>query len=78
LFLTKAFAAGPPAKVSIVALTQIVFALILDWLLLDRSFNPLSLVGIALVVAPTAWVLAYRKRSQPSVIVSSTHAVESL
>jgi drug/metabolite transporter (DMT)-like permease len=78
LFLTKAFAAGPPAKVSIVALTQIVFALILDWLLLDRSFNPLSLVGIALVVAPTAWVLAYRKRSEPTVILRSPHAVESL
>ncbi|MFL5246079.1 MAG: DMT family transporter [Gemmataceae bacterium] len=78
LFLTKAFAAGPPAKVSIVALTQIVFALILDWLFLGRSFNAISLVGIGLVVAPTAWVLGYRKGPKTSVIVRSPHAVESV
>jgi drug/metabolite transporter (DMT)-like permease len=57
LFLTKAFAAGPPAKVSVVGLTQIVFAVILDWLVFDRSFGFLTLLGIGLVVVPTAWVL---------------------
>ncbi len=60
LFLTKAFAAGPPAKVSVVGLTQVVFALGL-YLLLERpEFHPATLVGIALVMAPTAWVMALR------------------
>jgi drug/metabolite transporter (DMT)-like permease len=60
LFLTRAFAAGPPAKVSVVGLTQVVFALGL-YLLLERpEFHPATLVGIALVMAPTAWVMALR------------------
>ena len=60
VFLTKAFAAGPPAKVSVVALTQIVFAMVLEVLLFGRYYNPLTLVGMGLVVAPTAWLLAIR------------------
>jgi drug/metabolite transporter (DMT)-like permease len=59
-FLTRAFAAGPPAKVSVVGLTQIVFAMGLEVLLRDRSFDLSTLVGIGLVVAPTAWVMAGR------------------
>jgi drug/metabolite transporter (DMT)-like permease len=59
-FLTKAFAAGPPAKVSVVGLTQIVFAIGLDVLSRDRTFSPGTLLGIGLVMAPTAWVMAGR------------------
>jgi drug/metabolite transporter (DMT)-like permease len=61
VFLTKAFAAGPPTKVSVVALTQIVFALILEMLFLGRSdYNPATLLGMGLVLAPTAWLLMLR------------------
>jgi drug/metabolite transporter (DMT)-like permease len=60
LFLTKAFAAGPPARVSIVNLVQIVFTMLLDMLLLSRTFEPLSLLGFALILGPTAWVLLSR------------------
>jgi drug/metabolite transporter (DMT)-like permease len=60
LLLTKAFASGPAAKVSVVGLTQVAFALILDVLLWERSFNPMTLVGMSLVLAPTAWMLAYQ------------------
>lgn len=60
VFLTKAFAAGPPAKVSLVGLTQIVFAIGFETLLSDRSFSPSTLLGIGLVMAPTAWVMAGR------------------
>jgi drug/metabolite transporter (DMT)-like permease len=60
LFLTKAFAAGPPARVSVVGLTQVVFALGLYVLLEGPEFHPATLVGIALVMAPTAWVMALR------------------
>jgi drug/metabolite transporter (DMT)-like permease len=58
LFLTKAFAAGSPAKVSVVALTQIVFVMLVEVIVWRRSFNPLTLTGMALVMVPTAWVLA--------------------
>jgi drug/metabolite transporter (DMT)-like permease len=57
LFLTKAFAAGPPAKVSVVALAQVVFAVILDRMFWDHPFRPITLVGMVLVMAPTAWLM---------------------
>jgi drug/metabolite transporter (DMT)-like permease len=58
LFLTKAFTAGPPAKISVVNLTQVVFALMLDVWLWDRPFNAGTLAGMALVLTPTAWLMA--------------------
>lgn len=61
IFLTKAFVAGIPSKVSVVGLTQIVFAMAFDVLLFDRSFNAASLLGIFLVFAPTGWLLAFEK-----------------
>jgi drug/metabolite transporter (DMT)-like permease len=57
LFLTVAFAAGPPAKVSVVGLTQVGFALLYDVGIWGHTLNTLSLIGILLVVAPTGWVL---------------------
>jgi drug/metabolite transporter (DMT)-like permease len=60
LFLTKAFASGPPAKVSVVGLTQIVFAMALEMILWRRSFTPATLVGILLVLAPTVWLMLHR------------------
>src|SRR5262249_25087548 len=45
LFLTKAFASGPPAKVAVVGLTQIVFAMVLERLLGGQSFTPARLLG---------------------------------
>jgi drug/metabolite transporter (DMT)-like permease len=56
--LTRAFTAGEPAKVSVVGLTQIVFVIGLDLLIDGMPFEPLTLAGIALVMAPTAWVMA--------------------
>jgi drug/metabolite transporter (DMT)-like permease len=63
LFLTIAFANGAPARVSVVGLTQIVFALLFDSWLFDRSINILTLLGTVLVIAPTAWLLT-RSRQQ--------------
>ena len=56
--LTMAFTGGQPARVSIVGLTQIVFAMGLDLLFTSATFDKLTIAGIALVVAPTAWVMA--------------------
>jgi drug/metabolite transporter (DMT)-like permease len=60
VFLTLAFSAGPPAKVSVVGLTQIAFAMALELLLGGPAFSPLTLAGIGLVMAPTAWMMAAR------------------
>jgi drug/metabolite transporter (DMT)-like permease len=59
LFLTKAFATGAPAKVSVVGLTQIVFSMLLDSLLFSQPYDRKTLVGIALVVLPTAWMMLH-------------------
>ncbi len=60
LLLTLAFAAGPPARVSVVGLTQIVFAVLLELALGHGTLGPMRLVGMAFVIAPTAWVLTHR------------------
>ncbi|HMC12141.1 MAG TPA: DMT family transporter [Pirellulaceae bacterium] len=57
LFLTIAFATGPPARVSVVGLSQVGFTMLLEMLVSQRSFSPLTLVGIGLVILPTAWTL---------------------
>ncbi len=64
LFLTKAFAAGPPAKVSVVALTQVGFAMIFDAVVWRHSFSAITLLGMVLVMAPTAWLVVSQGRPQ--------------
>jgi drug/metabolite transporter (DMT)-like permease len=58
--VTCAFTSGDPSRVSVVGLTQIVFALGLDVLLHGPNVAPLTLAGIGLVLAPTAWMMASR------------------
>ncbi|HVL16051.1 MAG TPA: DMT family transporter, partial [Gemmata sp.] len=65
LFLTIAFARGAPAKVSVVGLTQIVFALAFDVWLFGRSVDEATLAGTALVIAPTAWLLTRPRPKLP-------------
>jgi drug/metabolite transporter (DMT)-like permease len=64
--ITQAFTSGQPARVSVVGLTQIIFALGLDVLFHGPAVQPATLAGIGLVLAPTAWMMAGRARaSQP-------------
>jgi drug/metabolite transporter (DMT)-like permease len=58
--VTQAYTAGPPAAVSVVGLMVVVFALALDLLFHGLNVLPITLAGIALVVAPTAWVMAFQ------------------
>jgi drug/metabolite transporter (DMT)-like permease len=58
IFLTKAYAAGAPARVAVLGLTQVVFGLGFDAAVWQRALPPASLAGTALVLAPTAWLLA--------------------
>lgn len=59
LFLTKAFTSGDPSKVAVVGLTQVVFALVFD-LFQGYALHWNTVYGMALIIAPTAWVM--RKR----------------
>jgi drug/metabolite transporter (DMT)-like permease len=59
-FLTKAFSAGPPTKVSVVGLSQIIFALLLDVAFLGHKLTLTKCLGIVLVAAPTAWLMTSR------------------
>jgi drug/metabolite transporter (DMT)-like permease len=54
LFLTRAYAAGPPGEVSVVGLSQVVFAIGFDMLIWGRRLTPWTLVGFALVLGPSA------------------------
>ena len=57
LCLTRAFTSGQPARVSVVGLTQVVFAMGLDVVLHGPHFDLATVAGIGLVVAPTAWMM---------------------
>jgi drug/metabolite transporter (DMT)-like permease len=58
LCVTRAFTSGPPARISVVGLMQIVFALGLDILFEGPNIRPITMVGIVLVLAPTAWMMS--------------------
>jgi drug/metabolite transporter (DMT)-like permease len=65
LLLTAAFASGPPAKLSVVGLTQVGFAMMYDVFVWGHRYDMLSILGIVLVVAPTAWLLVQEHRVLP-------------
>jgi drug/metabolite transporter (DMT)-like permease len=64
-FLTKAFAAGPPSRVAVVGLSQVGFTMLLEMVFWQRTFGGLTLLGIVLVIGPTAWTLL---RGRPAAI----------
>jgi len=64
LCVTKAFTYGQPARISVVGLLQIVFALGLDLLIDGSSIQPTTFAGIALVLAPIAWMMLGSSRKQ--------------
>lgn len=57
LFLTRAFAYGDPARVSVVGLSQVCFAMLLESAWHHRTYSVRSLLGMAMVILPTAWVM---------------------
>jgi drug/metabolite transporter (DMT)-like permease len=72
LAMTKAFALGSPSRVSVVGLMQIVFALLFDLLLWRRQFGPPVVLGIALVVGPSAWLMLRSPLRRQSAAVHTT------
>ena len=60
--LTRAYSSGPPARMAVIGLVQVVFALGFDVALWHRAIPPATLIGIALVMAPAAWLAARHRR----------------
>ncbi|MFM7868488.1 MAG: hypothetical protein ACKPHU_30090, partial [Planctomycetaceae bacterium] len=60
LLLTRAFATGAPARVSVVALSQVAFAMVIESILWQRSYEAATLLGIGMVLGPTVWMLLRR------------------
>jgi drug/metabolite transporter (DMT)-like permease len=71
VFLTKAFASGPPTKISVLSLTQVVFAMIYDVAFEGRVLTPSTLVGFLLVLTPTAWLILHAGRLETGPPASS-------
>ena len=61
---TMAFAKGQASQISVVALSQILFGLIFDVLFWNHRVNMISLVGMVLVIVPTAWLILSRTPKQ--------------
>jgi len=55
--MTRAFALGSPQNLSIIFLSQVLFALGFDWAIWRRALEPSTLAGTVLIVAPVAWLL---------------------
>jgi drug/metabolite transporter (DMT)-like permease len=60
VLMTIAFRIALPQRLSVVGLSQVLFALGLDLLLWRRMPGDEQLIGIALVVAPVSWLLGRR------------------
>jgi drug/metabolite transporter (DMT)-like permease len=63
VLLTRAYAAGAPTRVAMVSLTQVIFGMGFDVAIWGRPFTPEVLLGIALVVAPAAWLTRSANRA---------------
>lgn len=66
LCLTKAFTLGIPSRVSVVGLSQVGFALLFEVALENRRYDLSSLIGMVLILAPTASLLLRRRDSDPA------------
>jgi drug/metabolite transporter (DMT)-like permease len=62
--MTRAFAKGHASRISVIALSQILFGLVFDVLFWNHSINLISLFGMVLVIAPTAWIILGRASQQ--------------
>lgn len=70
MMLTRAFSHGDPPRVAVVGLSQVVFALIIDVTFANHPVTATMLIGIMLVLAPTAWVMLDRivKKREPQLV----------
>ena len=62
-FLTKAFTAGDPARMSVASLSQFAFVAVLDFVLLNPVLDWHKVVGIPLILGPTVWLMLQRVKT---------------
>jgi drug/metabolite transporter (DMT)-like permease len=62
--MTLAFAKGQASRVSVIALSQILFGLVFDAIFWKRPVNAISLLGMVFVIIPTAWLILSRTPAQ--------------
>jgi drug/metabolite transporter (DMT)-like permease len=65
VFLTLAFSRGTATKVAVVGLSQVVMVMGFEAAVGSKRFDQLELLGTALVLGPTAWLMA-RARKVPA------------
>lgn len=70
--LTHAFKLGPATQVSVVGLSQVGFAMLIDMFVWGRQFNGTTLLGIALVLGPTGWLLWNGREKRTAVTLPVT------
>lgn len=68
LAMTRAFAMGSAPRMSVVGLTQIVFAALFDLVIWRRPFDALTVLGILLVVAPSIWLTLHNPLKRDAAI----------
>jgi drug/metabolite transporter (DMT)-like permease len=62
--MTLAFAKGQASRVSVVALSQILFGLAFDAVFWGRPVNAISLLGMTFVIIPTSWLILSKTPAQ--------------
>ncbi|MEW4570470.1 DMT family transporter [Tautonia sp. JC769] len=60
--LTKAYALGVPTRVAVIGLSQVVFAMAFDLWIWGRVLTPMTLLGMAFVLGPTALLTTQARR----------------
>lgn len=75
-FLTRAFTAGDPAKLSVASLSQFVMIFFLDIMVLDNSIDVNKLWGIPLILGPTIWLMTRRIETPALVLAPNGVAME--
>src|SRR5690606_15877165 len=60
--LTRAYALGVPTRVAVIGLSQVAFAMAFAGGIWGRVLSPMTLVGTAFVLAPTALLTARARR----------------
>lgn len=78
ILLTKAYASGPPAKIAVLSLTQVVFGLAFDVLLQGRALTWPTLLGFVMVLGPTAWITSRAARAKAGAIPGPSPSRSSL
>lgn len=66
VFLTLAYRLGSPTKVSVVGLSQVVMVMVAESAIGWKTITPLTVIGTALILGPTAWLMARETRKARS------------